>query len=225
MDWQRILDGYCERVGTDPNFWGEPVNAITNLSFLVAAAVTFRIAWRAPRRDGTALLLCANLFLIGVGSFLFHSFATPWAALADVLPIMTMILLYFGLVLVRAYGLRGYQATGLALCFLPVAALFDWLLEATPFDGANAQYLAALMLLAVNGLVLQAREHPLANWLYLAGGLFTLSLLLRMSDEAICASFPTGTHFLWHLLNGLLLGILIAGYIRHCPPRGGRAGT
>jgi hypothetical protein len=40
------VDIYCER--TDPSFWAEPVNALTNIAFLLAAALAF-CAWR---RDG-----------------------------------------------------------------------------------------------------------------------------------------------------------------------------
>jgi len=30
-----MIDNYCERI--DPSFWSEPVNAMTNLAFIVAA--------------------------------------------------------------------------------------------------------------------------------------------------------------------------------------------
>ena len=32
----QVHDGYCERIGTEPNLWGEPVNALTNLAFYAA---------------------------------------------------------------------------------------------------------------------------------------------------------------------------------------------
>lgn len=38
-DWLAPVDGYCERTGPEP--WSEPVNAVTNLAFLAAAAVMF----------------------------------------------------------------------------------------------------------------------------------------------------------------------------------------
>jgi len=38
-----------------------------------------------------------------------------------------------------------------------------------------------------------------------AAGLFLLSLTFRSLDLALCASLPHGTHFLWHLLNGVVL--------------------
>ncbi len=41
MDWSRAVNSYCER--TDPGFWSEPVNALTNAAFLVAAFVCRRM--------------------------------------------------------------------------------------------------------------------------------------------------------------------------------------
>ncbi len=216
MDWNRIIDGYCERVGTDPNFWGEPVNAITNAAFLIAALWALHVARDSKRLDWSTALLCANVFAIGIGSFLFHTLATPWAAMTDVIPIQTMILLYFALVLIRAYALRWYWAALIALAFIPVSAGFSFVLQDTWFGGANAGYLAALALIAGNGAILRKRGHPVSSWLGAAAGIFAVSLFFRMIDEPVCGAFPLGTHFLWHILNGTLLGVLLVGYVRHC---------
>jgi len=35
VDWFAQFDGYCER--TDLTYWSEPVNAVTNLAFIIAA--------------------------------------------------------------------------------------------------------------------------------------------------------------------------------------------
>jgi hypothetical protein len=37
------VDGYCERVA--PGLWGEPLNAVSNIAFLVAAVAV----WLAAR--------------------------------------------------------------------------------------------------------------------------------------------------------------------------------
>ena len=49
------IDGYCERV--DPSYWAEPVNAVTNLAFVLAAL----IVWRISRMDPWAKALCIIL--------------------------------------------------------------------------------------------------------------------------------------------------------------------
>lgn len=91
MDLMRQLDGYCERL--DASFWSEPINAITNAAFLIAAV----IMWRRSAGIGEARFLAAVLFAIGVGSFLFHTFATVWAVILDVTPILIYTLTYFWL--------------------------------------------------------------------------------------------------------------------------------
>ncbi len=90
MDWTAHVDAYCERLG--PGLWAEPVNAATNLAFLIAAGV---MAWRLwGGHLPTAWALTVILALIGIGSGLFHTLAQPWAGLADVLPIAGFALLY-----------------------------------------------------------------------------------------------------------------------------------
>jgi hypothetical protein len=87
MDWTRAVNAYCER--TDAGFWSEPINALTNGAFLLAAG----LVWPMTRGDTGARLLACVLGLIGIGSFLFHTVAEVWAGLADVLPILIFILL------------------------------------------------------------------------------------------------------------------------------------
>ena len=44
---------------------------------------------------------------------------------------------------------------------------------------------------------------------------FAMSLTARALDRPLCAQFLIGTHWLWHLLNGIVLGSLIVTLIRH----------
>ena len=87
MDWTEQFDGYCER--TDFTYWSEPVNAVTNIAFLIAAVWMWR---RVDDVYGRAL--CMVLGAIGIGSYLFHTHATVWAVTLDVLPILFFILIY-----------------------------------------------------------------------------------------------------------------------------------
>ncbi len=70
MGWFEQVDGYCERLG--PGFWAEPVNAVTNAAFLIAAL------WAWPRTAGLPLAraMAVMLGVIGLGSFLFHTLRT-----------------------------------------------------------------------------------------------------------------------------------------------------
>jgi hypothetical protein len=61
---------------------------------------------------------------------------------------------------------------------------------------------------------LAARKDPEARAFALAAGVFTVSLVFRTIDEALCQTFPVGTHFLWHLCNAAMLYLLLVALIR-----------
>ncbi|WP_062208850.1 ceramidase domain-containing protein [Aureimonas sp. AU12] len=217
MDWFAPIDAYCER--TSGAFWAEPVNALSNVAFLVAAALAFRL-WRRRAKieggDRATLALIALVAVIGIGSFLFHTFADQWSVLADVIPIAIFIYGYFALALRRFVELgRGASALGTLAFALGGQALAPL---AEPWMGSSAAYIPALAALFGLGTLLTARGHPAARALLGAGGVFAVSLTLRTLDSPLCAAVPLGLHFLWHVLNATVLGILLVGAI-HAPRR------
>lgn len=77
-----MIDLYCER--TAPGLIDGPLNVITNLAFFIAAYLLFK-RWRALRgADRGILLLVVVIALIGLGSGLLDTLATPVAEMADV---------------------------------------------------------------------------------------------------------------------------------------------
>src|SRR4051794_14524228 len=78
--------GYCERCG--PGLLAEPINASTNLSFLIAAWAAWFLARRANALHAGTWGLIALSVAIGIGSALYHTFATGWARVLDVVPIL-----------------------------------------------------------------------------------------------------------------------------------------
>jgi hypothetical protein len=212
-----MLDAYCERAG-DAGLWAEPVNLITNLAFVIAALLAGQRLLRAPgARVGNRWdlgLLILLLAAIGVGSALWHSVATGWAALADVIPITLFINLYLLSFGWRVLGLRplplaalwlGYQVLSIGLVALSGPALLN----------GSVGYLPALIFLLGFWWVLRRRADPLAKVLLAASLLFMVSLSLRTLDPIVCEAVPVGLHFLWHLLNALLLYLLLSGLITH----------
>ncbi|TCM84379.1 hypothetical protein [Rhodovulum steppense] len=209
MDWMAQVNAYCERI--DAGYWSEPVNAVTNAAFLVAAAVMWR------RTGGLVLgrALCVVLAVIGVGSFLFHTHATVWAAMADVLPILGFILLYLFAAHRDFWGLGLWPALGLTALFLPYAAGAGWLFGQLGFLGSSAGYAPVALLILIHAGLLARRAPATARGLALGGGLLVLSLTFRTLDEPLCALLPLGTHFLWHILNAAMLGWMIEVHRRH----------
>ncbi len=218
MDWFRPVDIYCER--TDPGFWAEPVNALTNLAFILAALIGWFAAKRAGRLDRWTKLLIALVALVGVGSGLFHTFAQAWSGAADVLAILLFIIAYLGLSLWRYFGARPAEAAAGAVAFLFFAAGLRSAAAATLPDALQPAtgYLPALVALASCGGLLMLRGHPVGVWLLSASALFVASLTFRALDMPLCDAFPMGTHFMWHVLNGTLLGVLLVAYVRHGAP-------
>ncbi|TCP21609.1 ceramidase [Rhodovulum adriaticum] len=205
----RQIDAYCER--TDPAFWAEPVNALTNAAFLLAAAVM----WPRVRGLPLARALCVVLGLIGIGSFLFHSIATTWAAMADVLPILGFILLYLYVAHREFWGLGRWSALGLTAAFFPYAAATAPLFGLVPGLGSSAGYAPVALLIGLHALFLRRRAPATARGLALGAGLLAVSITFRSLDDPICAALPLGTHFMWHILNAVMLGWMIEVYRRH----------
>jgi hypothetical protein len=222
VNWTRYIDGYCERV--EPGLWAEPVNAVTNLAFLVAAA----IAWARPGVAGLPLARALALVLaaIGVGSGLFHTVAQAWAAMADVLPILAFILVYIYAANRHFLGLPRWVSGLGVLAFFPyaagVVALSGALLP--PAVAGSSAYISVWLLIAVYGAALRRRYPALGGGLLAGAGILAVSIAARIVDEPLCGAWPLGTHFLWHILNATMLGWMIEVYRRHmlAEGRGGR---
>ncbi len=49
---------------------------------------------------------------------------------------------------------------------------------------------------------------------FVTAGVFLVSLIARSLDNALCAWWPYGTHFVWHILNAIVLYRLVCDYLR-----------
>lgn len=209
MDWSTQLDGYCERLG--PGLWAEPVNFLTNAGFLVAAAIMARRC----RGMATGEVLSLILFVIGLGSGLFHSFATLWASTADVLPILGFILAYVFVASRDFLGMRPLVALVPAALFLPFSALTVPVFRLIPGIGSSAGYAPVPVIILLYAALLARRAPVTARRLALGALLLVVSITFRSLDLPICPALPLGTHFAWHLLNAVLLGWMIELWRRH----------
>lgn len=236
MSWSDLLYQYCER-GADPSFWAEPVNALTNAAFLLAAVVAACEFMRLPNHARTLdrALLIGLVFVIGVGSFLFHTFATRWALLADSAPIGLFMLGYFTFALRQLLGLN-WPWVAIWLAGFMAALWLVGRIECAPsflansnalgrpcFNGSLVYAPAALAMLAI-GLVLMVRRHRASKLILGAGALFVISLALRTLDFEFCTTdrlfgAHIGTHFMWHILNATVLYMLLRAALLHGPER------
>ena len=215
MDLTRQIDGYCER--TSPDFWAEPINAVTNAAFIAAALICLFAAKRTNRLDGPVIWLIALTAIVGTGSFLFHTFATVWAAIADTTPIMLFILTYFTIAM-RVFGGFGWgRSILLTFAYIAVLIGLSYVLNMLLRDliGGSVSYVPAMIAIWAVGFWLTARSHPAGKWLIAVGVIFAVSLTSRAIDEPFCDHIASGTHWAWHILNGVVLGTLTMAVIRH----------
>ncbi|MCV0369077.1 ceramidase domain-containing protein [Filomicrobium sp.] len=215
--WHQSIFSYCER-GTDAQFWAEPINAVTNGAFYVAALAALFLWLRGAggQRRIVDLVLIVLVFVIGTGSFLFHTLANRWSAISDTAPIGLFMLLYFGYVLNRFFRLNWFLSLlGMALFAGIIWQTLTLRCGNGPCWSASVGYLPALVALLGLGLALAWKRHPAWRPIFFGGVVFALSLTLRSVDRSLCASTylqgygRVGTHFMWHVLNATLLYLLL----------------
>ena len=193
------MDAYCERVG--PGLLAEPLNAVSNISFLLAALAAWVLAQRTGTLSAGVRVLIALAASVGIGSILWHTYPTMLTLILDSVPILIFIIWFIWLYARDVIGMRPLFAGAAAAAF--VLATFLVIPYSGVLHGALV-YTPGLMVTLVLG-VFQARERTVARFTLLAAaGVYLAALFFRTIDNEVCPVLPIGTHFLWHLLIGLV---------------------
>lgn len=204
-----LLHLYRERCG-HPGFWAEPVNAVTNASFLVAAIAAWHLAARrGVLTEGTWTLLVLAA-AIGCGSFLFHTLVNRWTMWLDIVPIALFQVAFLWL---AGRSMLQFSATATAgIIVLVIGLSFAAMPLHRPLNG-SLFYFPALIAVAAYGVVAVLRSQP-EPWLLLAAAsVFCAAIVARSLDRSV--PFAVGTHFLWHLLNGAVLYLAMRAWVLH----------
>ncbi len=197
------IDLYCER--SMDHWFDEPFGLLSNLCFLLAAV--HQMNRSGPWSLG-AKVLTGLLFAIGIGSGLFHAFATQTTLLLDVIPIQIFIVSAMWILL------RAHIGLGVPVSILAITAVLGTS-AVVPRDVLNgsAGYLppfAALMAIAW-----AHAPGTVKSILWRATLLFLISVVFRSLDNVLCEAIPMGTHFVWHGLNAVVLWCLIEAIRLH----------
>ena len=219
---------YCER-GTSEALWAEPINAISNAGFFLAALIFWQLVlWRPPeQRSPDHYLFVALVFAICFGSTAFHVYADRGTELADIIPIGVFMLVYLGFALNRFLNVPPGWTVLLVVAF---AGLIAGSMQIHCWDGGiglagdatdakvclngSIGYLPALGALIVISMLVTECRHKATPYLLAATVVFAVSILLRSLDMAYCSQVEiegrdVGTHFIWHLLNAVVLFLLM----------------
>jgi hypothetical protein len=162
------------------------------------------------------VFLIALMVAISLGSTLFHTFADTTTRWLDVIPIAAFITAYLWIYLRRVLGSSAMIATICSAIFILAAVVSRQFPEVL---NGSVIYAPALVLVVGLGLIDLATRRREKGVLIGAAAIFIAALGFRAIDNSVCAAFPVGTHFLWHLLTALSLYLamraLVAGWSFH----------
>jgi len=211
---EETMDAYCERVGM--GILAEPLNAFSNVSFLLAAWAAWALAGRVGALSTGVRVLIALGASVGVGSILWHTVPTMLTLLLDIVPILAFILWFVWLYTRDVMETRPLLAAASAGAFL--VATFLVIPLSGVLHGALV-YTPGLIVTLVLGLF-HAREWGVERFTLLAAaGVYLVALFFRTIDNEVCPVLPIGTHFLWHLLIGLVTYLAMRALILNTATR------
>ena len=209
MDLFKPIDIYCERL--DIGIWAEPINAVTNVAFILASI----FMWLRCKNLVEGRILSFLLFSIGCGSFLFHTFAQTWAAILDVTAILIFILTYIFIANRRFLAWSKMVSLIGVILFFPYHLFLVSILSNIQFLGSSLQYIPVAILIFIYSGLLRKSEPNLSRGLFIGATILCLSIFSRAIDEPLCSIVPVGTHFVWHILNAIMLSWMIEILRRH----------
>ena len=209
MYLSQSIDIYCERL--DVGIWAEPINAVTNFAFILAAI----IMWIRCKNLVEGRVLAFLLFSIGCGSFLFHTFAQTWAAILDVATIVIFILTYIFVANHRFLVLSKMVSIIGVILFFPYQFLVVSILSNIQLLGSSVQYFPVAILIFIYSFLLRNADPTLSRGLFNGAAILSLSIFARAIDEPLCSVVSVGTHFVWHILNAIMLSWMIEILRRH----------
>lgn len=190
------LDVYKER-GESKGLLAEPINLLSNLAFFAATLITmpFCRSWV----DG---ILSTGISIVGIASSLYHARPCKMTLLGDAMAIIVWTIFY---VFVWAHFMMSFQlpiTLGVMGGFLLLSFLF--IKKFGKSMNGSADYIPVIVLLLLCGSCLWYKYgHP---HLVIAGILASISLVFRVVDREV--HLPSGTHFIWHILNGFMMAML-----------------
>lgn len=206
MAWSDPVGAYCERLA--PGLLGEPLNTLSNIAFVAAAFALLRLHAKLREPIPTDIRVLPWLVCgVALCSILFHTLAARWAGWLDSLSILLYCAVGVYSFLRHATALGNTAAAAAAVAFAVASLSMSRLVAPGTLNGSAAYLPNLLTLLAVTSY-LGLRHAPAFRGFALATVVFAIALMLRTLDRAWCSALPIGTHFLWHLLAGVLLWVV-----------------
>jgi len=196
---------YCERHGA--GLFAEPLNAMTNTGFFLAAYGIYRLIKKNNLSDWEYYALCILAVFIGSGSFLWHTARATCTLLLDALPVF----MFLGLVFYLLFRILFTRIVPALVGFMLLAAI-EIAFSALSEEVLNGSLKYIINALAFGFLMVRinrryGRYFTIQALLILC--LYTLAIVSRTIDKAVCPYLPIGTHFIWHGINALNIYLVV----------------
>ena len=213
MDWFQPLNNYCERQFA--GFWGEPVNALTNLTFIILGMA---LALKT-KTNKFCFYLSMQIIFIGIASLIFHTFANSLGALLDVLSIIVFGTTYIFAVNLCFLNAGYFLSFFIAILLVPFSFVVSFLTVAAFGDlNGSSWYISFVILFLIYAFLMREISTQFSRVLIYSTLFFLISIIFRSIDQAFCNIIPVGTHFIWHIMNGILLSLLVWSFYRLSDP-------
>ena len=183
-------------------FISEPVNTITNLSFIIAGI--YLVRYYQKLTHGIEKFLVFLIFLIGAGSAIWHGTQTLVGELLDVFPIFFFIvsMLYALMQILTNLSEPVCRSYTLLFGIVHLTLVLFWPDRST-MDLVG--YAPVFIILIGSSLLAMLTISPISYYISMATGLFIVSYFFRSIDLLVCPYTYVGTHFIWHILNSIVL--------------------
>ena len=180
---------YCE---TAASYW---LNIISNVAHIAAAYFAYRYLITNKIKTKLLFILTLLVFLIGIGSTLWHAFPMPLTDFADSFPIGLFAFL-------TTYVLFQKVVPHKVLVFgmLLFVTVFILLLEPLHLLQGSFPYIVILTVLAGILIKIKQKYQKIPSLWISVLVLFGIAILFRTIDFVTCDFFGIGTHFIWHIL-------------------------
>ncbi len=172
----------------------EPVNLLTNIAFFAATIVSITFA-----HGMYAILMSLGISVVGLMSTIAHAKPNRLTFDLDKHTIILWVLYYD---FCWAHFMAGYSIkTSLIIVGFIIAVGLGIIKIVKDKLRGNADYIPVLLMLATFGVFMIYKDghtHFLVAMVLALG-----ALLFRSIDFDV--KLPSGTHFMWHILNGFLM--------------------
>jgi len=209
---QKIPSIYCESF--DNFLTNQPFNTLTNIAFIIAGILLIKLYREKGIKSNSIITLITLVFLVGIGSTIWHFSETFVGKMLDVIPISLLIFAYLVLFLKKVAGKSTLFAVITLIIFIGINFFALQIFEKEPLK-SSAGYFPAFLMLALMTFHTFRKKLMIAKEMLLALLIFMFAIVFRSTDYLVCDAFSVGTHFIWHILVGFLVYFIVRALIKH----------